>query len=200
MTTFLAIRNRSSSEAAAPTVDDVDVFYNSVQGDSYRHGDWWGNDTCWRSALDMNKILLYGTTEGTLDEKRRRKYFSLIDGIVAGDEMGPLAPTPRKEGVLIAGFDPLSVDRVATKVMGFDPELIRDQVRAANLTQYQLTNTETPIRVISNFPGWRDAIKPEASLKFRPHFAWKEYLQGTALRIASAYVPLMAFVDSITVM
>ncbi len=160
-----------------PTVDEVDVFYQTVQGDAFNHGDWWGNDTCWRSALDVNKILLYGTLEGVLGESPARNYFSLIDGVIAGDETGPLAPTPRPEGVMIAGFDPISVDRVATQIMGFDPNLIRDQARASSLTHYSLTNNELPIRVISNYVQWQEVIKPGSSLDFRPHYAWTEYLQ-----------------------
>lgn len=181
MTFLLAARDKPSTEDFAPTVDEVDMFYHMVQGDTYRHGDWWGNDTCWRSALDMNKVLLYGTLEGVLGESQARNYFSLIDGVVAGDETGPLAPTPRREGVLIAGFDPLSVDQVATQIMGFDPNLIRDQMRASSLTHYSLTNTDLPIRVISNYVEWQDAIKPGSSLDFRPHFAWREYFQKAKL-------------------
>jgi uncharacterized protein (DUF362 family) len=176
MTVLLAARNGSATDFAS-TIDDVDVFYHTVQGDTYRHGDWWGNDTCWRSALDINKILLYGTRDRVLAETPARKYFSLIDGIVAGDETGPLAPTPRCEGVLVAGFDPVSVDRVATEIMGFDPKLIRDQARALNLTHYSLTNTDLPIHVISNHPKWQGKIEPGSSLNFRPHYAWAEYFQ-----------------------
>jgi uncharacterized protein (DUF362 family) len=183
MTMLLAVRDKphrreSPAEDFAPAVDEVDVFYQSVQGDAYRHGDWWGNDTCWRSALDINKILFYGTVEGVLAETQTRKYFSLIDGIIGGDEIGPLAPSPRREGVLIAGFDPVSVDRIATQIMGFDPDLIRDQARASNLTKYRLTNNDLPIHVISNRAEWQDAIEPGSSLKFRPHYAWSEYFQG----------------------
>jgi uncharacterized protein (DUF362 family) len=177
MTFFLAARDKRSPEDFAPTVDEVDIFYHSVQGDAFKHGDWWGNDTCWRSALDINKILLYGTVEGVLGESQARNYFSLIDGIMSGDETGPLAPTPRRDGVLVAGFDPVSVDRVATQIMGFDPNLIRDQARAANLTHYSLTNPDLPIRVISNYLEWQDAIKPGSSLNFRPHYAWTDYFQ-----------------------
>ena len=177
MTFLLAAHDKRSAQAFAPTVDEVDVFYQTVQGDAFNHGDWWGNDTCWRSALDVNKVLLYGTLEGVLGESPARNYFSLIDGVIAGDETGPLAPTPRPEGVMIAGFDPISVDRVATQIMGFDPNLIRDQARASSLTHYSLTNNELPIRVISNYAQWQEVIKPGSSLDFRPHYAWTEYLQ-----------------------
>lgn len=176
MTMFLKTRNGAATNVAS-NVDEVDVFYHTVQGDTYRQGNWWGNDTCWRSALDINKILFYGTCDGVLGETPARRYFSLIDGIIAGDETGPLAPTPRREGVLVAGFDPVSVDRVATEIMGFDPNLIRDQVRASSLARYSLTNEDLPIRVVSNHPKWQGKIERGSSLNFRPHYAWTEYFQ-----------------------
>lgn len=177
MTGLLAAKEKQMEKKAGQRLDAMDVFYQSVQGDAYRSGDWWGNDTCWRSALDINKILLHGKIDGTLSEQPARRYFSLIDGIVGGDQTGPLAPRARHSGVLIAGFDPLSVDDIATRVMGFDPQLIRDQRRGAQLTRYSITNPELPIRVISNYPNWQGTIQPGSDLGFEPHFAWKEYLR-----------------------
>jgi uncharacterized protein (DUF362 family) len=159
-------------------LDPVDVFYRTVQGDTRRTGNWWGNDTCWRCALDMNKILLYGTPDGHLSAQPVRRYFSVVDGIVGGDGDGPMAPRPRPEGVLLAGFDPLSVDRVATQIMGFDPERIRDQKRGQELARYPLTDPSRPIRVHSNWPRWQGAIAPGSALDFVPHFAWSQYLQS----------------------
>lgn len=177
MTGLLAARAQQFEQRSGPRVDAVDVFYQSVQGDAFRSGDWWGNDTCWRSALDLNKILLYGRLDGRLGEQPARRYFSLIDGICGGDQTGPLAPRARHEGVLLAGFDPLSVDEVATRVMGFDPRLIRDQRRGVELTRYTLTQSAWPLRVVSNRTEWQDAIQPGADLGFEPHFAWREYLR-----------------------
>jgi uncharacterized protein (DUF362 family) len=87
-----------------------------------------------------------------------------------------MAPTPRHEGVLLAGFDPISVDRVATQVMGFHPELIRDLCRGAQLTRYPLARYDGPIIVESNWPAWQGCIRPGSSLGFRPHYAWAEYM------------------------
>jgi uncharacterized protein (DUF362 family) len=178
MTGLLAAREKQYEQKAGHPIDPVDIFYQSVQGDSYRSGNWWGNDTCWRSALDINKILLYGTIDGRLTRSDPRPYFSLIDGVVGGDQAGPLEPRARPEGVLVAGFDPLSVDHVATQIMGFDPDLIRDQRRGAQLTHHPLTRSDLPIRVVSRRPEWRDMIQPGSSLNFEPHYAWEEYLQS----------------------
>jgi uncharacterized protein (DUF362 family) len=176
---LIAARGGRRPRAHGVFADPLDVFYETVQGDTYRTGDWWGNDTCWRSALDMNKILLYGTPDGTLQARPVRRYFSLIDGIVGGDEQGPLAPTPRPSGVLLAGFDPLSVDTVATQVMGLDSRLIRDQRRALKLTHHRLAAVDSPLVVRSNVPEWHGGIAKASDLGFRPHPAWTEYFART---------------------
>jgi hypothetical protein len=131
MRLWLPLNAGRQEKKAGRRLDPVDVFYRTIQGDSQRTGDWWGNDTCWRSGLDINKILLYGSSQGELCPVQMRSYFSLVDGIVGGEGEGPLMPSPKRAGVLLAGFDPLSVDVVATQVMGFDPDRVRDQVRAA---------------------------------------------------------------------
>jgi hypothetical protein len=177
MTCWLALNRGRVEKQAGHNLEPVDVFYRTVQGDRFRTGNWWGNDTCWRCALDINKILFYGTADGRLGSQPARRYFSVIDGIIGGDEDGPMAPTPRPEGVLVAGYDPISVDTVATRLMGFDPELIRDQKRGRELARYRLTDEALPIRVESNWPAWQGDLAPGSDLHFRPHFAWAEYLR-----------------------
>jgi len=162
---------------AGRRLDPIDVFYRTVQGDDWRTGNWWGNDTCWRCALDMNKILLYATPDGRLPGDRQRRYLSLVDGIVGGDEDGPMAATPRPEGVLLAGFDPLTVDSVATEAMGLRTDRVRDQVRGWRLTRFPIASPGVRITVRSNWPAWQDGILPGTDLRFRPHPAWVEYLE-----------------------
>lgn len=180
MTCLLPLRESWLEKKAGYKLDPIDVFYRSVQGDEYRTGNWSGNDTCWRCALDMNKILLYGTVGGQLSDHPVRKYFSLVDGITGGEQDGPLAATPRAVGVLVAGFDPISVDAVATQIMGFAPELIRDQRRGAQLDRYPLTESNLPIRISSNWPDWQGSIRAGSELNFLPHYAWAEYMEQRA--------------------
>jgi uncharacterized protein (DUF362 family) len=176
MTMWLALNRRRLERNAGSKLEPVDIFYRSFQGDRFRTGNWWGNDTCWRCALDINKLLLYGRADGGLTVERVRRYFSVIDGIVGGDEDGPMAPTPRREGVLVGGFDPVAVDMVATRIMGFSPDLIRDQRRGERLTRYALTRGDVPVRVYSNCPTWQPDVRPGADLGFRPHYGWATYL------------------------
>ena len=154
----------------------------SIQPASQRgfaYGNWHGNDTAWRMALDLNRIILSADRKGAIQGTQQRGYFSLIDGIVGGQGDGPLHPTPYPSGVILAGFNPVAVDWAATSLMGFDPSLIplcsngAQQMRCwvpgftvddieicSNLVT--LKNTligDRPIFQFSSAPGWRGHIE-----------------------------------------
>ncbi len=84
-------------------------------------GSWQGNQTLWRTILDLNTALFFTDKEGKLRDTPQRRYLTLVDGIVAGEGEGPLGATPVDAGLLVGGFDPALVDVVATKAMGLDP-------------------------------------------------------------------------------
>ena len=56
---------------------------------------------------------------------RKRKYFSVIDGVVAGEGQGPFCPTSKNANTLIVGENLLAVDVAAARYMGFDPQRIK---------------------------------------------------------------------------
>lgn len=74
-----------------------------------------GNDTIWRMVVDLYKSLL----------TKERKYFTIIDGIMAGEGQGPFCPTSKHANVLIGGFDFLLTDIVAVRYMGLNPNKIK---------------------------------------------------------------------------
>src|SRR5690606_4458839 len=88
-------------------------------GDRGRNGNWWGNDTIWRTAIDLNKIFYRGDRDGVLGRASRR-VLNVYDGIVAGEGDGPMAPDPRPLGLLVGGVDGVASDIVITWLMGFD--------------------------------------------------------------------------------
>ena len=45
----------------------------------------------------------------------------VADGITAMEGNGPVIGTPKKLGVIVAGLNPVAVDTICTKIMGFDP-------------------------------------------------------------------------------
>jgi len=74
-----------------------------------------GNDTIWRMVVDLYKAML----------KKERKYFSVVDGIIAGEGQGPFCPHSKQANTLIAGNNLLVVDIVSTRLMGLEPTKIR---------------------------------------------------------------------------
>ncbi|MFW6201878.1 MAG: DUF362 domain-containing protein, partial [Gemmatimonadota bacterium] len=61
-------------------------------GDAEIEGAWIGNDTIWRTCLDLNRILLYGRSDGGLDDAIQRRVVHIVDAVIAGQGDGPLAP------------------------------------------------------------------------------------------------------------
>lgn len=93
---------------------------NSSKQLRIQSGDWYGNDTIWRTILDLNKIVTYADKDGNMRFNRQRKFFSVVDGVIGGEGEGPMKPLPNRCGIVIAGLDPIAVDLVSTTLMGFD--------------------------------------------------------------------------------
>ncbi len=95
-------------------------------------GSWYGNDTLWRTILDINRILFYTDKRGEIRKDQQRKLLYIIDGIIAGEREGPLEPTNRHLGLMAAGQNPLAIDLVISKVIGFDYRRIPSLLQATN--------------------------------------------------------------------
>jgi uncharacterized protein (DUF362 family) len=87
-------------------------------------GSWAGNDTIWRTCLDLNRILLHGRADGTLAERVQRRVVHVVDAVVAGHGDGPLAPQPLALGLLVGGHAAPAVDWVAARLLGYDPRAV----------------------------------------------------------------------------
>src|SRR6266571_4024698 len=51
-------------------------------------GSWFGNDTLWRTILDLNKIARYVDKEGNLRDTPQRRYLCIVDGVYGGENDG----------------------------------------------------------------------------------------------------------------
>ncbi len=144
-----------------------------------RSGNWIGNDTCWRMALDLNRSLLYGNPDGTWREKEEPKpYFTIVDGIVAGQGNGPVSPDAADARALIAGDNPAVVDAVCAKLMGFDPEAIPIIWNAFATHRWPIgLGQMSDIVVHEQTSGSEVAIsdlRPLIDGGFIPHFGWND--------------------------
>jgi uncharacterized protein (DUF362 family) len=158
-----------------------------VLGDSeqvMRNGNWRGNDTCWRMALDLNRALLYGRSDGSLAEAgSARRYLAIVDGVIGGQGNGPLCPDPADSRVLLAGRDPAALDALACRLMGFDPASLPIVARAFEPHRWPITReTLSSLRVRDERAGAELALRdvaPALAGGFAPHFGWLE-LRGAA--------------------
>lgn len=92
---------------------------------------WWGNDTIWRTVMDLNTIALYGDKNGKIQKDKQRELISIMDGIVGGQGDGPLHPDPSPLGVLAISNSPYLMDVVAGHLYHLDEERI-PLLRTAN--------------------------------------------------------------------
>lgn len=154
-------------------------IFGDTNQDTIRSGNWYGNDTAWRMCLDLNRILVYADAEGQWQAAPARRFFSLVDGIIAGEGNGPLDPTPRPTGVILAGFNPVAVDLAAAWLMGFDHRKIPLLSRALEKHPLPLAEcTAQDVSIVSNDEarhGCRGGI--DGALGFRPHFGWTGHIE-----------------------
>jgi len=85
-------------------------------------GSWSGNDTIWRTCLDLNRILLYGRADGTMSDEMQRRVIHIADAVIAGQGNGPLAPEPLDLGLLIGGSNAAAIDWVGAQLLAYAPE------------------------------------------------------------------------------
>jgi hypothetical protein len=136
------------------------------------HGGWYGNDTLWRTLVDLNRVLFYGRPGGDI-VAQRRAYLSLVDGIIGGEGNGPVKPTTRPAGVVAASIDPIAVDAVLSWIIGFDPARIRLIEGAASSREpFWLGHSAFDrMSVVSN-TDWR-----LLNLHFAEPLGWEDYLR-----------------------
>jgi uncharacterized protein (DUF362 family) len=149
--------------------------------DSNLEGSWYGNDTVWRTCLDLQRILRYGTIEGKLADRPQRLVISITDAIVAGEGEGPMAPTPVAAGFLTGGTNPAALEWINARLMGFDPGRIPLTRHAFDAFRYPLAAFGVnDIRVLDG-EGVRRAeeVFPFDGRTFRPPAGWVGHCELT---------------------
>jgi uncharacterized protein (DUF362 family) len=145
-------------------------------------GNWHGNDSAWRMTADLAKILFYADQNGKLTDSIQRKIFCIVDGIVGGENNGPLAPDEKPCGCLIAGENPFSVDLVTTRLMGFDIDKVHQfdiiknkkwdfQVRSASEVSVIFNGN-----IVDRNSFW-EKQKSNKFFNFKPHPGWTGHIE-----------------------
>jgi uncharacterized protein (DUF362 family) len=155
-------------------------------GDFIRSGNWHGNQTTWRMCVDLNRCLYYSDARGAHFDATSPVHpvLTILDGVVAGEGEGPLAPRGVPLGAVLASVDPVALDLAALRLMGFDErgvpkirepmadDTLRitqvktpDDVRVFEVDQHTLAVHERRIdeittdRVFEPHPGWRGHLE-----------------------------------------
>jgi uncharacterized protein (DUF362 family) len=155
-------------------------LFGDTNTDTIRSGNWYGNDTTWRMAIDLNRILMYVDRNGNLQNHPMRNIFNIVDGIVGGEGNGPLDPIPKPAGVVVTGRNPVAVDLTCTRLMDFDyrqlPILHRpltDESLPLYVGKYGdvfcKSNNQQFERALSEFNG--------RSFAFKSHFGWQGHIE-----------------------
>lgn len=144
------------------------------------YGMWYGNDTIWRSILDLNRIVLYSDKQGNMKDTVQRRYLCIEDAIVSGEGGGPLHPTPKKTNIIAVSDNPVAIDLFASTVMGFDWKRIPSVEKALNdsikwpLVNYKFND------VIINYHDTEydlESIREVLAFDFQPTKGWEGHIE-----------------------
>ncbi len=147
--------------------------------DDNLEGSWHGNDTVWRTCLDLQRILRYGRDDGTLSSTVQRHVISITDAIVAGEGDGPLAPTPVPAGFLTGAVNPAAAEWVHARLMGFDPvkiPLVREAFSDFPYPLAEFPPSDIRVRMRGQEQGVED-LHPFARRSFRPSKGWENHCE-----------------------
>jgi hypothetical protein len=124
-------------------------------------GSWSGNDTLWRTILDLNHIITFADKEGKMHDSRQRGYLAIVDGIYSGDQNGPMEQRPRHDGIVLGGFNPVAVDYTAAMIMQLNWRPIRQIFNAIRNKFYPIFEAEAEDIVINaNFDLDNSPVPP----------------------------------------
>ena len=145
-------------------------------------GSWYGNDTIWRTVDDLNLILYqWSRKTESFHPDVQRTVLTLVDGIVSGEGNGPLKPTPRRTGVVMASHDPLALDVVAAMMIGFDWQklnMLEGMSRTASERQYTLFAGDTSaISIASNVARFSTIDSVASAYPHVPPAGWRAFVE-----------------------
>ena len=98
----------------------------------YAEGSWYGNDTISKTIVDLNNLIVYADKKGEMKDSPQRQLLIVGDMIIAGEKEGPVYPTAKKVGMIVAGYNPVYFDTVIARLMGFDVNKIPSIFRSWN--------------------------------------------------------------------
>lgn len=145
-----------------------------------REGTWYRNDTLWRTILDLNKIVHYADAEGVLKREMQRTVIHLCDMVISGEGEGPLAPSAKKEDILLFGTNGVELDALIARLMHFDIKML-PSIRVALDDRLLENDPYDMIQIRSNLAEYERILLKDATferfLPFRAANGWRGYIE-----------------------
>ena len=149
---------------------------DKLENNRKKFGMWYGNDTIWRTILDVNKIVYFCNKQGCVCKKQQRKVIHFGDMVVCGEKEGPLRPSYKKVGGILFSDNPVSFDYCVVKLMGFDYKKL-PVLNNALKDDFLINEKTDEIRLYSNEESFDKLVDDiNISFKFEPSDGWKGYL------------------------
>jgi uncharacterized protein (DUF362 family) len=165
------------------------------------------NRTIGGTSADLHAAAMYAAPNGALQSTRQRKLLCIIDGVISGSKT-QFAPQKVSTGWVVAGYDPVAVDHVATRCMGFDPALMKSIKPAASGKLKLGTNSPGSVRIVwqgsGAFTGYfnaKRALKAESVVaKWGKAIVLKTMaLKASAITVSGSHVVVKPANSGVTV-
>jgi uncharacterized protein (DUF362 family) len=146
-------------------------------------GGWFGNETIPRTTIDLNHILyFFNPHTGRMEDQPQRTVFHLVDGVIAGEKDGPLQPTAKPAGTVIAGFNPLLVDLAMAQLIGYQPGRIKTIFYGFYHKKSRLWNTvpDRPEKIPVVYNGEARTVEQLPNLNFALPAYWRSLARPVA--------------------
>lgn len=144
-------------------------------------GTWYGNDTLWRMVIDLLRIVYNGVRLGLSDCQSVPRNLFVVDGVIGGEGQGPVGCKPRTTGLILAGTNPVAMDMVQARLMGFDSSKI-PVICAGNMIDRWHVQEQSLIACQSNADRWRALwyLPVNELLRYEPPPGWVGYIELVA--------------------
>lgn len=183
----LGLGSGKSRKALGLLASSMNRIGKLVSSDSTSEGSWFGNDTIWRTVLDLNRIVCYADNKGIMRDVPQRRMVIVTDMIIIGQGEGPLLPAPGKWGMLSFSDSPIASDIAMAGLMGADFSLIPCIARGMSYSgRYTIAaGVEPNVVCLSNSPLYNDrpirALNEDAIHVVRPSKGWEPAFRQGAM-------------------
>jgi len=151
MMATLAIKNLVGCTLSSTYDEERNSLARIAHCKTDREENYFNNDIFWRAILDVNKIVLYADKNGSLQPTQQRMYLNVIDGIEAMEKsqhhIHGGGGIPYDRHVVLASVDPVALDAVASRVMGYDSDAI-PHIRNADSDTFHPIGINDPEKIV----------------------------------------------------